>query len=135
MPITMELRDNDRVIYYQITDPWQFDEALTAYKLNNDLRNQHKHKIHTIANISGTRHIPNDVLRLRLFSPDIMHPRAGIAFLVGPSPFARSIIDLIVRLLKTQKIRVVATEEEAWVAVRKIIKSETAELPQADGLV
>lgn len=124
MPIRMELRENDHVMYYQVTDPWRFDEALAAYKLNNDLRNQHSHTIHTIANLSATRHIPNDVLRLRLYSPDLLHLRSGSVFLVGPSPFVKSIIDMIIRLLKTQKIHIVATEEDAWLAVRQLIESD-----------
>lgn len=124
MPITMELREHNRVMYYNVTDPWLMSEVLAFYKLNSDLRNQYQHKIYTIANVSAMHQIPTDALSLRLHSPDLLHPRAGTAFLVGPSAIARSVIQLIASLTNPQKIRVVPTEQEAWSAIREMVARE-----------
>ena len=129
MPITMELREHNRVMYYEITDPWRLSEVYTCYDLNNELRNQYEHKIHTIANVSVMREIPIDALSLRLRSPDLLHPRSGTVFMVGPSPIARSIIELIASLSNPRKIRVIATEEEAWNAVRAMLEREASTSP------
>jgi hypothetical protein len=126
MPIKMELREQNRVMYYEVTDPWRLSEAYACYKVNNDLRNYFQHTIYTIANISAMREIPLDALSLRLYSPDLLHPRAGTAFLVGPSAVARSIIEIIATLSNPRKIRVVSTEEEAWDAIRAMLERETS---------
>jgi hypothetical protein len=126
VPITMELRENDRVIYYNVTDPWKLSDLLGLYKQNQTIRDQHMHKIHVLANLTATRHLPADILSARRLSPDITHPRSGYILVAGASPFIHSVVELAIRLLRTEKFQFAATEEAAWITLRKIIHSETA---------
>ena len=129
MPITLDLRENDRVLYYSVSDPWTFHDLVGLYERNRAIRDQHQHKIHVIANLTATRQLPKDIISTRHLSPDANHPRAGYVLMVGPSHFIKSVIEVTSRLLHTDKIRVVASEDEAWTMIREIIK---AELPKAD---
>ena len=129
MPISMNLRENDRVLYYEVTDPWTFSQLKTAFLQNRAIRDEHPHKIHVIANLLGTRQLPKDIISARTFSPDTTHTRAGYVFFVGPSNFVRSIIEMTTRLLRSDKLQIVSTEDEAWSAVRAIIKNEDGNEP------
>ncbi|HLY29265.1 MAG TPA: hypothetical protein VKQ72_23160 [Aggregatilineales bacterium] len=124
MPITLDLRENDHVLYYAISDPWTFHDLVVMYERNRAIRDQHMHKIHVIANLTATRQLPKDIISSRHLSPDANHPRAGYVLMVGPSQFIRSVIEVTSRLLHTDKIRVVASEEEAWAMIREIIRAE-----------
>src|ERR1044071_6755361 len=93
MPVTMNLRENDQVIYYYVTDPWTLGEFMTLYEQNQAIRDQHPHKIHTVANLATARHLPRDILSAIHYSPDIRHPRAGYVYFVGASPFVRKMIE------------------------------------------
>ncbi len=130
MPITMELRENDRVIYYYVAYPSRLSELTPLKEQNQAVRDQHPYTIHVIANLTEIRMLPSDILSLRRGSPNIEHPRAGFVFLVTTSSYVRSIVGIFTRLANTNKFRVVATEEEAWVAVRKLIANEVAESAQ-----
>ena len=124
MPITMELRENNRVIYYRFVDPWSLDELVSLYKQTVIIRNEHLHTIHAIANLTVTRHLPTDILHIRFTSPDITHPRAGRVVLVGATPLIHSVAKIAIRVLRPGKVQLVATENEAWRSIREIIESE-----------
>src|SRR4051794_8222926 len=89
MPVIMELRENDRVIYYGVTDPWTLGEFRALYTHNQIIREQHLHVIHAVANLSASQQLPRDILNAMHFSPDIRHPRAGYVYFVGPTPFVQ----------------------------------------------
>ena len=125
MPITMDLRENEHVLYYALSDPWSFRDLLALYDRNRAIRDQHPHKIHVVANLTATRHVPKDIMSTRGFSPDAVHPRAGLVLMVGPSEFIARIIELTSRLLRTNKIQVVSSEEQAWARIREVIAKET----------
>jgi hypothetical protein len=127
MPITMELCENDRVFYYRVSPPAQLSELTPLKARNWEIRDQHPHTIHVIANLTEVRKFPPDILSLRHGSPNMKHPRAGLIFIVSESSYVRSILGIISRVANTNKFRVVQTEAEAWTAVREIIASEIGE--------
>lgn len=124
MSVTMELRENDRVIYYRVSGSVSLADLIPLYQQNQAIRENCPYKIHVIANISRAPQFHIDILNARLFSPDVKHPRAGYVFLVGCSPYVRSIVDIAIRLLNVNQFQFLGTEEAAWAAVREIIGSE-----------
>lgn len=130
MPITMELRENNRVFYYRVTYPSHLSELAPLREQVQAIRDQYPHRIHVIANLTEVRTVPADILSLRRDNPNLNHPRAGLVFIVTPSSYIRSIAAIIAHLTNTDKLRMVTIEEEAWTAVRKLIESEVdAPLP------
>ena len=122
MPVTMELRENGRVFYYCVRDPLRLSDLIPLYEQNRKIRDQSLYPIHAIANLSEVRSLPQEILSLSRISPDITHPRAGYIFAITASPFVRSIVDLLIRLVNSNRFRVFATEGEAWDAMRKVIE-------------
>src|SRR5689334_725499 len=112
MPITMDLRENNRVFYYRVTYPSHLSELTPLKAQVQAVRDQYPHRIHVIANLTEVRVVPTDILSLRRNSPNLNHPRAGFVFIVTQSPYVRSIVAIIARLANTDKLRIASKEEE-----------------------
>ena len=124
MTIVMELRENNKVIYYHVTPPTTLREVVQTYPKNEALRDQYQHTIHTILDLSDVRLLPTDILAVRHSSPSLRHPRSGMVFVVTTNAFIVGIAEILSRLANTNRIRVVRTVDEAWIAVREVIKNE-----------
>src|SRR5260221_12423129 len=116
MAIPMELRENDRVIYYYVAFPSRLSELTPLKEQNQAVRDQHPYTIHVIANLTEIRMLPSDILSLRRGSPNIDHPRAGFVFLVTTSSYVRSIVGIFTPSANRNKLRVVGLREQAWIA-------------------
>jgi hypothetical protein len=123
----MELRENNRVIYYCVTPPTSLRDILDTYPANEALRDQYPHTIHTILNLADIRLLPTDILAVRHSSPSLKHPRSGISVTVTKSAFVVSIAEILARLTGTGRIRIVRTEAEAWAIVQSVIANERGE--------
>ena len=125
MPIKLELRENDRVLYYEVTDPWNMNDLRTLYDENKAIRDQHNYTIHAIVNVIKARNIPQNLLNARTYSPDAMHPRAGYIILVGAHSLLQMIAEVASRVMHSDKFRFFETEEEAWTFIRHVIDTES----------
>src|SRR5258708_11639261 len=113
MPITMELRENDRVLYYEISDPWSLSDLMALYDQNKVIRDQHQAPIHAIANLTAARHLPQGIMGVRSYSPDVMHPRARHVVMAAPHALGKSIGETVCRLLRSLKRHVLAPQRRA----------------------
>ena len=127
MPVTVELLESERVIYYRITDPFRLSDVRVLQPQIQAIRDQYLHTIHLILDVSATHRFPSDILSARHGSPNIHHPRAGLIFVVSPSIYVRSVAEIMARLANTNKLRMARTEADAWTAVREAIHSEISE--------
>lgn len=59
----------------------------------------------------------------RIMKRATAHPRAGESFLVNPNPFARSIVDMLLRVYKeAQHLQVVGSQEEALRRIETLVQ-------------
>ena len=75
-----------------------------------------EHPVHFLIDFAdrGQRPKGNSLMYLkRVMQRVTAHPNAGESYLVNPNPFARSLIELILRVYKDQRLHMVESREEA----------------------
>lgn len=127
MPVTMELRENGRVLYWVITDPWKVKDLIPLVRETRRLFDSARHKIHSLTNDIHTRQIPAGVLRLREVGP-WSHPASGQLAVVGLPALGTALLDVIAPVTCFDRAKYFNTEEEAWAYLRQAIAEE--DLPQ-----
>ena len=128
MPVTLELRENDRVLYYTFIDTWEVSELTALYPQSMAYLHNASRKLYTLAVFPcRARPIPSGLLTLR-YGPDWSHPNGGQIAVVGASALLRTFANFTFRLRGFEKTRFFDTEEEAWNHLRKLIADE-AEIP------
>ena len=124
MPITIELREDNHVIYTKISDPVaiaDFDHATAVF---TPIYDKAPGKIHHVVNTSEMRRVPSGLLRIRMNTPILQHPNRGQLALVGTNSFLRSIGELMFRLTHFETGRFFTTDDEAWAYLRTAIADE-----------
>ena len=123
MPITFELRENNQVFYWEFTDPWSFADLIPLSKQVRVQFEETNHKIHTLAVLHRARHLPSNLLRIReLGTWD--HPKSGQLVIVGAPAFGKSIMGVIGRMVKFDRMHFSESEEDAWAFLRQAIAQD-----------
>lgn len=99
--------------------PWNWIELEDSFRHSVAFLDSVDHVVHFLVEFPsvGGRPEGNSLVHLkRIFQHTNTHPRTGIIYLVNPNPFARAIIDVLLRLYRqeAQRIRIVANREEAF---------------------
>src|SRR5262245_3205018 len=127
MPVTLDLLENGRVMYFTFSDPWVVSQVTDLYPRSNAYLNSATRKLHTFADVRPARRIPSGLLNLR-YGPDWTHPNSGQITILGASPLLRTFAKIVFRLSGFERIGFFDSEEEAWAYLRQLIADE-AEIP------
>jgi len=125
MPVTFTPVENNRIMTFKITDPWQTEELVGHYAAEYQYFNNSKGKIHTIFDLAAMRTVPPTALRARS-GPGLDHPNSGYVVLVGGHPLARALAELIERLLRAKRFKFVASYEDGIAFLKQQIIAEDA---------
>jgi hypothetical protein len=120
----MESRENGRVVFIVLSDPWDTDDLRTLLQQITVYLRDIYPQAHMLVDLSGARVIPPDVLQqlfedFRFFKPD-----RGEVILVGATRAMQILGELIFRLFHLGSIRFLDTQEEAWAHLEEIIAGE-----------
>jgi hypothetical protein len=127
MPVTLELRENGRVLYFTFIDPWEVSQVAALNLQSIAYLNSAKCKLYTFTDLRQARRIPSGLLSLR-HGPDWSHPNSGQIAILGASPLLTTFAKIVFRLSGFERIRFFDAEEEAWAYLRQLIADE-AEIP------
>ena len=125
MPVSMEIRENGRVVFYQYRDPFNLHELNALYLQDENHRNSVDFLVHTVLDMSGVKNLPQGIIGARVGSPVLVHPRSGVIVVVGAGPLSQSIAGVVLRLTRKQA-HFFKTESEGWDFVRKHLEKESA---------
>ena len=120
MPITLELREDNQVFYWVFTDPWSFADLLPLSKQVRSHFESADHNIHTLAVMRLARHLPSNLLRIREFQT-WDHPNSGQLVIVGAPAFGKTIMDLVGRMVKFDRMRFFEKEDDAWAFLHQVM--------------
>lgn len=126
MPVTMEMRENNRVTYWAFADPWSVGELVHVSKQMKPIFDNSTRKIHTMT-VVMTRKIPAGVLRIREVST-WAHPMSGQLVVVNAPPVGISIVEVITRLARFDRVHFFNTEEQGWLFLREVLAEEDRQM-------
>jgi hypothetical protein len=124
MPITLEIRENGHILYYVYTDPWQIIDMNTTIKIAEAHYNRVNFKVHSIINLSGSRQVPQGLIHARRSVSTLKHPNNGNAIIFGASNLIKTLGDVLIKLVRYDRVNFFDTEEQAWTHARKLIGGE-----------
>src|SRR6185436_16852116 len=82
MPVTLHLEDNQRIMFWQLADPWTMPELFANYKESQRIFDEATHMVHVLVDLQQARHIPSGVLKAR-YNANWSHPRSGYTVVIG----------------------------------------------------
>src|SRR5260221_6479999 len=124
MPITVENREDGRVRYFVITDPWVTNDLVSLYPADRAYRDNAHFTVHTMMNISKMKQIPPGLLAVRVDAPAFFHPHSGYLLMIGAGMFPRVMAETIFKLAHYDRARFFETEEEGWAFIQKVLANE-----------
>jgi hypothetical protein len=129
MPVTLELRENGRVLHYTFTDPWEIGDLTALYPKSLELLRSANGRLYTLADVRTARRIPSGLLNLR-HGPEWSHPNGGAVAVVGASALLRTFASIVFRLSRFEQARFFDDEDEAWLYLHRAMAAE-AQTPTA----
>jgi hypothetical protein len=124
MPVSMESRENGRVVFIVLSDPWNTGDLRSLLQqITVYLRDVYP-LAHMFVDLSGARVIPPDVLQqifedLRSFRPD-----RGEVILVGATRAMQLLGELVFRLFHLGSIRFLDSQAAAWALLEELMAGE-----------
>jgi len=131
MPATVELLENNRVIYFNYTEPWTIDELNGVIEGAHTYMKNATQKLHMIANVRNIHSVPPQIFRTRN-APILSHVNSGNMAVVGAPSLVKTLSEALFRIASYKKSVFFNTEDEAWNYIRKLITSEVATNTAAD---
>jgi hypothetical protein len=111
MGIKLELRDQNRIIYFQYEDPWSIEELKRVNDEAIIYLDKATEDMYILVNVERIRQIPSGILRARNV-PTMSHPRCARHVICGASPFVRSLSETIFKVTRYEKVAFFNTEAE-----------------------
>ena len=118
MGIDVRWHDENRTLL-QVTliSPWDWPDLERAMEQGIEMIDPVGHTVHFLIDFAGSARPPrgNSLMHLkRVIQHVTENPFAGESFLINPNPFARSIVDMLLRVYKEARhLHVVGSREEA----------------------
>lgn len=131
MPISIEVGNDGRVIYYTIADPWEIEELMTAYNQEKQIRDDAPHTVHSVSDFSSARRIPKNWWQAR-YGPGLKHPRAGEMIFVGLNPGLNRLVDVILRVANFKRIKLYNTMDEAKKHIDGLMEAQPGDKPETE---
>jgi hypothetical protein len=125
MPVTMEMRENNRISYWVFEDPWTVGELVKISKESNPIFENITHKFHTLT-VVNARHIPTGVLQVRQIG-SWSNPMSGELVIVNAPPVAKTIVEVLTRLVRFNRVRFFDTEVQGWQYLTDVLAEEDRE--------
>ncbi len=113
MPITQELREDGRLLYAALTDPWELADLVPLMAEARGYFADAENKIHVMVNVSQTRSVPSMSLHLLRNHLSLNYPGHGRIAVVGACLAIRAVANTLFTLAHFHHVRFFDTEDEA----------------------
>ena len=125
MPITMEICQEGRVVYYTGRDPWTLAELSQLFPRDRAHRDSAPYKVHVVVDMRELHTMPSEIFAVRK-EKMANHPNTGHTVIIGANRFARKVVEIILRVANNDRITFFEDPEQAWTYVAQVIANETA---------
>jgi hypothetical protein len=122
--------DEQTLLQVSLSSPWNWPDLERAMDQGLEMIAPVGHTVHFLIDFTDNGHRPkgNSLMHLkRVMQSVTAHPNAGQSYMVNPNPFARSLIELLLRVYKdAQRIHMVESREEALRCIEASVQEVTA---------
>ena len=125
MPVTVEPRENGRVLYSVYSDPWTITDMDKAHEFQISYYDTAPYKVHHLLNVTNARSIPPGIMRARTTSPEFSHPNSGYLAIFGAAPLLKMMADTLLKLARYKRAQFFSNIDDAWVYLRDVIAKES----------
>ena len=125
MPVTVEMTYEGYVLHYEFSDPWDIPDLVAAFEEERKLRESVDHTLHSIIDFSRARSIPRNWLQA-MRGPGLTHAKTGELVCVGLSSGLKMLLDIVLRLAKFKRVKLVDTLEEAHAYMQPLVEATRA---------
>ena len=124
MPITIEPREDGRILYYTFANPWNLADVVDAFDKDQAYRDRATGTVHALADVSTIFLIPPGSISVGRRAPSFLHRTKGQIAIVGASATVQAIFRLFVRILGIDEVKFFGTPEEGMTFLRQAIAQE-----------
>jgi hypothetical protein len=122
MPVHMDIRNEGRLAFWEFSDPWDMEEALTLLKIAEQHMINATFPIYSFVDVREARHIPHGILQLpRLLNWNL--PNGRDVVFVTSSVAIRSMVQLLFRLARSERVVMFNDYDEAWSYIQHLLAS------------
>jgi hypothetical protein len=123
MPVTVDVREDCRILRFTIIDPWSLAELQAAAQRTYACRARTRVKMHVLVDIRGAHKLPRGILRTRF---GFLHDptKDGNIVFFGAGRLVRTFADIAVSLSRGDRARFLATEEQALDYLNHVMAGE-----------
>jgi len=123
MPVTMQLEENGRIMFWQFSDPWTLPELFVHYKESEAIFKNATHLVHSLIDLQQARSMPSGILKAR-FNADWSHPRSGYTVLIGSSLLVKRTAELLFKITRFDRVKFFPDEPSARAFLDERIAAE-----------
>jgi hypothetical protein len=123
MPVQLAFSESKRYIIYTLTDPLDMNELQRVYQKEKEHRDSVDHTVHSIVDMSRVKGIPRNWLTAKS-GPGLSHPRSGKMLFVGISPALKTLVSLILDIMRYRKMEFYNTYAEAEARMQELLREE-----------
>jgi hypothetical protein len=124
MPVSMDLRENGRVVFIVLTDPWNTGDVKSLLRQITVYLRDTCPQAHMLVDLTHARVIPPDVLQQIFEDLRSFKPERGEVILVGATRGMQLLGELVFRLFHLGSIRFYDSQAAAWTFLGEIIEGE-----------
>jgi hypothetical protein len=125
MPVQLQFSENKRYIIYKLSDPLDMNELQRVYQDEKAYRDSVEHTVHSIVDMSRVKGIPRNWLTAKS-GPGLKHPRSGKMLFVGISNALKTLVSLILDMMRYRKMEFYDSYEQAEKRMQELLTEDSA---------
>jgi hypothetical protein len=122
MPVHFEMRSDDRLAYWELTDPWTIEELLAFMPAAKEHLNAAVPPVFSFVDLRNARKIPQGLFQLSKLAIWDMPNGRDVVF-VSHSAAVRATIQLLFRLSGSDRQVMFAEYDQAWAYMEGLLAS------------
>lgn len=123
MPIKQEFRENGRLAYWEIADPWSMTDLIPMIDNVNQYIEESRQPIYSFVDLQKARELPKGIASIHKIRHWNWNPQAGAeVILVITSAAVKAMIQLVFRLARSERAVIFDDYQAAWEYTRQLLQ-------------
>jgi len=122
MPVHLEMRYDNRLAYWEFSDPWTLEEIVNLLPVAHHYLTLTNAPVYSFVDARNARQIPQGMFQLPRLAVWNLPNGREVVFVTG-SVAIRAMIQLLFRLARSDRLVVYTNYDEAWAYTQQLLTS------------